>query len=205
MELKEAIKQLRTQDKRKFDQTVDLLVSLKGLDMRKDNVNAIATIPNKIKDKKICAFLPARSQLVDTITKPEFDKYKDKDALKELVDKYDFFIGHASLMPAVAATFGKALGPAGKMPSPQLGIVTSETPETIKSLIDKVSKSVKVRAKEPAIKIAAAKEKLTDEQIEENVVAIYQAILNALPNKAENIRKVMIKTTMGKPIAVEIK
>ena len=51
-----------------------------------------------------------------TITKPEFDKYKEKKELRNLVREHDFFIANAKLMPSVATAFGKALGPAGKMP-----------------------------------------------------------------------------------------
>ena len=36
-------------------------------------------------------------------------------------------------MPVVATTFGRALGPTGKMPSPQLGIVANEDDNSIKA------------------------------------------------------------------------
>ena len=206
MELKEALEVLRKENKkRKFSQTVDLIVNLKGIDVRKDNINAIVTIPHKIKDKRVCGFLTKKNELVKTITKPEFDKFKDKKALKQLVDEFDFFIAHASLMPSVATTFGKALGPAGKMPSPQLGIITQETPEVIKLLVDKISKSVKIRAKEPSIKISVGKEDMKDEDIIENIRVMYAGIVNALPTKKENVKKVLLKLTMSKPAEVEIK
>lgn len=205
MEIKEALAQLRKEEKRKFTQTVDLLISLKGIDLRRDNVSLIATIPHVFKDKKVCGFLENRSDLVKTVTKAEFDKYKEKDALKELVDEYDFFIANAKLMPAVATTFGKALGPAGKMPSPQLGVVMQETPEAIKALLEKISKSVKIRAKEPAIKVAIGKETMKDEDLIANIKTVYEAVVNALPGKKENVRKVMIKLTMGSPVAVDVR
>ena len=70
--------------------------------------------------------------------------YKDKKSLKEIVKKYDFFIATAPLMPSVASTFGKVLGPAGKMPSPQLGIILEENDESIKGTLVKISKSIKI-------------------------------------------------------------
>lgn len=205
MELKEALTQLRKEEKRKFEQTVDLLISLKGIDLRRDNVSLVTTIPHIFKEKKVCGFLEGRSDLVTTITKPEFDKYKEKGPLKSLVNEYDFFIANAKLMPAVATAFGKALGPAGKMPSPQLGVVMQETPEAIKALLKKISESVKIRAKEPSIKVAVGKESMKDDQIIANIKAIYEAVTNALPAKKENVRKVMIKLTMGAPVTVEVK
>lgn len=205
MELKEALVHLRKEEKRKFDQTIDLLVSLKSVDMRKDNISLVSTIPHKIKDKKVCGFLEHKTDLVKSVTKPEFDKYKDKKALKLLVRDYDFFIASAKLMPSVATTFGKALGPAGKMPSPQLGVLMQETPEAIKALLERISKSIKIRAKEPAIRVAVGKESMSDEHIIANIRAVFNDIVATLPAKKENVRKVMIKLTMSKPITVEIK
>ncbi|HIG52309.1 hypothetical protein CXT76_02240 [Candidatus Parvarchaeota archaeon] len=205
MELKQALEELRKGKKRKFDQTLDLIINLKGINIRKDNISLIIDIPHKFKDKKVCGFLTEKNELVKTVTKPEFPKYKDKAALKELIDNFDFFIAHASLMPSVATTFGKALGPAGKMPSPQLGIITKETPEMINPLLERISKSIKIRAKEASIKIAVGKENMKDEQLMENLLSVYNSIIQALPNNIENVKNVNIKFTMGKLLGVEIK
>ncbi len=205
MELKQALEELRKQEKRKFNQTIDLIVNLKGIDPKKDNVGAAIGIPHKIKDKKVCAFLTNKSDLVNTITKDQFQVYKDKKTLKRLVNEYDFFIAHASLMPAVATTFGKALGPAGKMPTPQLGMLMQETPEQIKLALEKISKSIKFKMKEASIKISIGKENMKDEELIGNIHAVYRGIVDALPTKKENVKKVLIKLTMGKPVGVEIR
>ena len=55
--------------------------------------------------------------------------------MKKLVKKYDFFLASGPNMPAVATTFGKVLGPVGKMPSPQLGILPSEDEKMIEANI----------------------------------------------------------------------
>lgn len=204
VKLDEALKELRNQKKRKFSQTIELIVNLKGVDLRKDNIALVASIPNKIKDKKVCGFLETKNNLVKTVTKTEFSKYKDKAALRNLVNNYDFFIANAKLMPAVATTFGKALGPAGKMPSPQLGIITEEKDEVIKTLLEKISKSLKIRAKEASIKVPIGKEEMKDLEISDNVKTALSAIINALPKKEENVKNVMLKFTMTKPIKVEV-
>lgn len=202
MELKQALAEIR-KDERKFNQTVDLLVSLKGIDLRRDNISLISTIPHQFQKKKVCGFLETKSTLVHTITKPDFDKYKDKKELKKLVTGYDFFIANAKLMSSVATTFGKSLGPSGKMPSPQLGVLMQETPETIKQMLTKIENSVKIRAKEPSIKVAVGKASMKDEEIIANIKTIYNDIINALPAKKENVKKAMIKLTMSKPVVVE--
>lgn len=205
MELKKALEELRKQKKRKFTQTVDLVINLKGIDLRRDNIALVANLPYKIKDKKVCGFLEHKSDLVKTITKPEFAKYKEKDALRHLVKEFDFFISNAKLMPAVATTFGKALGPAGKMPSPQLGIIMEEKPEIINPLLEKISKSIKIRLKEASIKVGMGNEGMKDEEIMKNINTIYKLIVDALPKKADNVKNVSVKFSMSKPIGVEIK
>ncbi len=204
MELKSALEQLRKEKKRKFSQSIDLIVNLKGLDLKRENINFIITLPHKIKDKKVCGFLDKKSDLLDVISKPEFPKYKDKKQLKNLVKSYDFFIASAPLMPTIATTFGKILGPAGKMPSPQLGILTQETEDNIKQTLEKISHSIKVRVKEVSIKLNIGKDLMQDSLIIENVKEAYKEIVNALPKKKDNIRSIIIKFTMTKPIKIEL-
>ncbi len=205
MELKEALLELRKLEKKKFEQSIDLIVNLKGIDVKKDNISAIIKIPKKIKDKKVCGFLTKKSNLIKSITLPDFPKYKDKKELKELVKEFDFFIAAAQLMPSVATTFGKILGPAGKMPSPQLGVIMKEDDSNIEQVLKNIENSVKIRVKEPSIKIAVGKENMKDEDIISNVNALYEGIVNILPTKKENVKNIMLKLTMSKPIKVEIK
>jgi len=205
MELTQALQELRKSEKRKFDQSIDLVVSLKGIDVKKDNVSAIVPIPHKVRDKKVCAFLSTKSSIVKTVTNLDFPKYKDKKELKNLVKEFDFFIAEAKLMPSIATIFGKVLGPTGKMPSPQLGVLMNTDDNSIKALLAKIDNSVKIRVKEPAVKLSIGKESMDDKNIIENINAVYQGLVAALPVKRDNIKSVMIKLTMSKPIKVEIK
>ncbi len=204
-QLKKALAELRKEKERKFDQTVDLVINLQKFDIKRNSVNITVSVPYKIKDKKICAFLEARNKNIDTIIREDFKKYSDKKALKELAGKYDFFIAQASIMPAVATTFGRTLGPAGKMPSPQLGIIINADDKTIEELKDKISTSVKIKTKEPSIKLPIGKQSMKDEEIIENITGVYNAVLKELPKNKENVKNVEIKFTMTKPIKINIK
>jgi large subunit ribosomal protein L1 len=203
----EAVTKLREENKkeRKFDQTVDIIVNLKDFDVRKNSFNIFIGLPNKIKDKKIFGFFEKENKAFEGINKDQFIRYKEKRDVKKLVKSYDFFIANAKLMPAVATNFGRILGPAGKMPSPQLGIISNEEEDLIKTLIDKINKSVRVIVKQPSIKIGAAKLSLENDKIAENLVAVYTKILENLPKGIDNIRNVKIKLTMSKTVAVKIK
>jgi len=200
----DAIKKLRDTDKKvNFNQTVDLLVNLKNFDVRKQAFNLFVPVPHKIKDKKIAGFLEKDSKIVDAINKENFGKFKEKKEIKKLLKSYDFFIANAKLMPAVATSFGRFLGPAGKMPSPQLGIVPVETDDAIKGVVDKINSTVRVRVKEPSIKLGIGKQSMSDEELVENAVLVYHKILEALPRKIDNIRNIMVKFSMDKPVRVE--
>jgi len=204
-QLKKALEELRKSDKRKFNQTVDLIVNLQKFDVKKNTVNIFVSVPHKIKDKKVCAFLEVENKNIKTITKNEFKKYSDKKELKKLVKNFDFFVSQASLMPAVATSFGRVLGPVGKMPSPQLGILMNVDDKSISEVLQKINNSVKIRTKEPSIKVAIGKEDMKDEDIIENIMIVYNNVLKNLPKDKENIKNIEIKFTMTKPQKVKIR
>ena len=184
---------------------MDLIINLQKYDLKKNPINLIFYVPHKIKDKKIGAFLETKNKHVETIIPEDFKKYNDKKELKRLVNKYDFFIAQGSVMPRVATTFGRVLGPTGKMPSPQLGIIMDATDKTIEELKEKINKSVKVRVKESSIKIPIAKQSMKDEAILENINSVYSSIIKVLPRDKENIKNIEIKFTMTKPQKIKIR
>jgi large subunit ribosomal protein L1 len=204
-ELQKALEELRKSKERKFDQTVDLIINLQKFDIKKTPVNLLLTLPHKVKEKKIGAFLEMENSALDTITGNEFKKYLDKKLVKNLVKKYDFFIAEAKLMPKVATTFGRILGPAGKMPSPQLGIIPMVSDDAIKELITKINSTLKIRVKESSIKLPVGKQSMEDKDILENISSIYNDILNVLPKQKDNIKNIGIKFTMTKPIKIKVR
>jgi large subunit ribosomal protein L1 len=135
----------------------------------------------------------------------DFKRYNNKNKLKSLVKKYDFFIAQAKLMPKVATTFGRVLGPAGKMPSPQLGILMNADEKSINDVKKKINTSIKVRVKEASVKLAVGKQSMKDEEIIENVQAVYKELIKALPRDKENIKNIELKFTMTKPIKINLR
>jgi large subunit ribosomal protein L1 len=204
-DLKKALEEIRKNGERKFDQTVDLIINLQKFDVKKNSINLFFKVPHKIKDKKIAGFLEVKSKDVETITFSEFKKYENKKALKKLVKKFDFFIAQASLMPKVATSFGRVLGPAGKMPSPQIGILMNVDSKSLIELKEKINESVKIKIKEPSVKIGIGKQSMKDEEIIENIVVVYNSLVKALPRDKENIKNIEIKFTMTKPQKIKIR
>jgi len=186
----------------KFDQSVDLIINLRDFDIKRNSVNIFVNLPHSLGKKKVAGFLEKKSTIIDTITKAEFDDFKDKKKMKVLVKEYDFFVANAKLMPAVATTFGRVLGPASKMPTPQLGVLMVEDENSVKAMVKKIESGVRVKTKEPSIKIAIGKQSGKDEDLAENALTVYNEVFKNLPKQKENLRNVLIKFTMSKPSKV---
>jgi len=198
-----ALAELRKDKERKFDQTVDLIINLKNIDIRTQSPNLFVQVPHKIKNVKVAGIFEKKTDIVDTITSASLDKLKDIKEIKKIAAKYDFFMANAKFMPKVASVLGRYLGPLGKMPSPQLGIVPpTEDEAAIKAVKEKIDKSVKIKPKEPSIKVAIGKSSMKDEEIVDNINTIEASVIKALPNAKENVKNVLIKFTMGKPIKI---
>jgi len=204
-QLRNALAELKKGKERKFDQSVDLIVNLQKYDVKRTPLNLFISVPHKVKDKKICGFLESKNSEVDTITPDQFKKYSEKKNIKKLVEKFDFFIAQGSVMPKVATAFGRVLGPSGKMPSPQMGIILNADDKTIKELKDRINQTIKVRVKEASIKLAIGKQSMEDEKILDNIESIYNEIAKVLPRGKENIKNIEIKLTMSKPIKIKEK
>jgi len=204
-QLKKALAELRKGKERKFEQTVDLIVNLQKFDIKKSSLNIFTAIPHKVKDKKVCGFLEVENKLVKTITPEKFKLYSDKTKLKKLEKEFDFFIAQASLMPKVATTFGRALGPSGKMPSPQMGILINVTDKEIEGVTNRINSSIKIKTKEASIKVPIGKEKMSDEDLIENIMTIYNVVVKELPQGKENIKNIQLKFTMTKPIKIGVR
>lgn len=208
------IKELKENSKkRKFSQTYDLIIVLKGLNLKKpeDQVEFFQALKHDNgKKPKICALVGAElaskaKDVCDVVVKDDdFPKYqKDKKAAKKLANECDWFIAQANLMPQVAAAFGRVLGPKGKMPNPKAGCVVPPN-ANLAPLCERLRKTVKVAAKTvPMIQCAVGKEDMKDEDITDNIWTIYDGLVHHLAAGIDNIRSIMLKLTMGKPVKME--
>ena len=198
-------------DKRNFKQSYDLIINLKGLDLKKPEhqVDTFVTLPHlRGKKIKVCALVGAElaeqsKNVCDfAVLSDDFDKYKDKKDIKKLANSYDFFIAQANIMPKVATIFGRVFGPRGKMPNPKAGCVVPPN-ANLKPLYEKLQKTVRVSAKTaPLVQCAIGSEDTNANDIADNGLIIYNSLLQALPNERHNIKDIYIKLTMGKPVKV---
>jgi large subunit ribosomal protein L1 len=117
----------------------------------------------------------------------------NKRESRKLINKFDFFLSDTKLMPAVGKSLGQLLGPRGKMPTP----VPFNAP--IDSFLSRFRTSIRIRVKNSlsaACKIGD--ESMEDSDLLANAHAVISAVEKKLPNGDKNIKKIMVKTTMGK-------
>src|SRR3989344_2007325 len=209
-----AIKQLREKSpKKKFSQSVDFLVNLQILDLKKPEhkVDLFIQMPHtRGKKMKLCAFVDpqlaavAKKAMDKVILLEEFDKYKDnKSEQKRLAQDYDFFISQLELMGKMAGTFGKILGSRGKMPSPKAGAVVPGSIQTLEPLVAKLQKTIRLQTKnELSVKASIGTEAMKDEELIENILAVYNTLVAKLPQEKNNVKYAAIKLTMGPIIKI---
>ncbi|MBI4451518.1 50S ribosomal protein L1 [Candidatus Woesearchaeota archaeon] len=198
--------------KRKFAQSVELIINLKELDLKKqeNQLDLYVQLPGGIgrKVKVGCLIGPEMLEQAKTacdtyILQDQFVAWAaDKKKQKKLAREMDYFIAQATIMPLVAKTFGKVFGPRGKMPNPKAGCVVPPN-ANLKPLVEKLSKTVRITAKtQLSIKKMIGKENEPDAGIVANASTIYDQVLHHLPQEANNIKNVMLKFTMGPPVIV---
>jgi len=206
----DAIKEAKEKSKkRNFTQSIELVLSLKDIDMKspEGKLQEIIELPySSEKQNKICVIasgemaLKAKRANVDLlIERAELEGFAGKKRnLRKIANEYDFFIAEAPLMPLVGKILGPVLGPRGKMPIP-----VSPTAD-IASLIEKHRKTVIVRMRnQPVLHCRVGSENMKEEEIAENIQAVLGVIEGKLKRGIKNVKLAYIKTSMGKPVSIK--
>jgi large subunit ribosomal protein L1 len=203
---------------RKFDESIDLIINLKDLNLNdpKQRIDKEIVLPNNTitGDKpNVCVIasdeilLEARNLGLETIDNDGLVQLnnEEKKVKKKFVKKYDFFIVEDKMMPSVARYLARFLGPLGKMPKPfpsGYGIVSS--PEDLKVAIERYLKIIRIQLKKQLlIQVKIGKKSMEEERVFENLKAVVDYIADQMPHKYNNIKSMFLKTTMGHPIKVD--
>lgn len=205
-ELTKMIKDAKTTDKeRKFKQSVEMYVILKDIDVKKGfAINETIQLPKKLSSPTtVCIMaggdmgLKAKNANADrVISGDEINALAaNKREARKFINNYDFFLADTQLMTTVGKVLGQLLGPRGKMPVP----VPFNAP--IESFLDRFRSSIRVKVKNSlSLSCKVGDESMDDADLAANAHTILSAIEKKLPNGERNIRKLIIKTSMGKPI-----
>ncbi len=210
MDWVKAIKEAKEKSKkRNFIQSLELILNFERVDFSKteNRINMDVLLPKgRGKDVKVAVIagkelLPEAKKTADKVlTEEDVVKLgKDKKEAKKLASQYHAFICQANLMPLVGKELGQVLGPRGKMPTP--------VPPNAKlePIIKRLKNSVKIRTKGkflPTLHAPIGTEDMSDEDLAENAKAVYNAVVQKLPQKEANVKSVYIKTSMGPSVKV---
>ena len=191
------------QKQRKFKQSVELIMVFRDIDVKKGfAINETIQLPKTLSQPaSVCVVasgdlgLKAKSANADRIVDGnEVNKIgANKRESRKLINGFDFFLSDTSLMATVGKTLGQFMGPRGKMPTP----VPFNAP--IDSILERFRSSIRVRLRNSlSLACKIGDETMSDEDLTANANAVISLIEKKLPSGDKNIKKIMIKTTMGK-------
>jgi len=188
---------------RKFKQAVELIMVFKDIDVKKGfAINETVQLPKKMNQPaSVCVI--ASGDLGLKAKNANADKVVDgaqltqtgtnKRESRKLINGYDFFLADTQLMANVGKTLGQFMGPRGKMPTP----VPFNAP--IDAILERFRSSIRVRLRNSlSLACKIGDETMSDEDLLTNANAVISTIEKKLPSGDKNIKKIMIKTTMGK-------
>jgi len=204
-ELSEMVKKAKEEDKeRKFKQALELIMVFKDIDVKKGfALNEIVQLPKTSSPASVCVL--ASGDMGIKAKNGKADKVVGTDELNQLgankresrkfINKYDFFLADTQLMPVVGKVLGQLLGPRGKMPTP----VPFNAP--IESFLERFRSSIRVRVRGSlAMSCKIGDESMDDADLAANAHTVISAIEKKLPNGDKNVKRIMVKTTMGKVV-----
>jgi large subunit ribosomal protein L1 len=204
--VEEAVSILESLPKAKFDESVDLCISL-GVNPRKaeENVRATVALPH------------GRGRVVRVAAFCKGDKAKEAEAAgadfvgaEDLVQKiqggwmdFDAAVATPDAM-ALVGRIGKLLGPRGLMPNPKVGTVSADIAKAVEAI---KSGRVEFRVEKAGIvHVGLALVSFGAEKIKENSLAVIEAVLKAKPptSKGAYVKSAYISTTMGPGIPLDV-
>ena len=200
-----AIKQIKSFDNAKFDETVEMHFRL-GVDGRHadQQVRGAMVLPHGTgKTKKVLVFAKGPKAEEAKAAGADFVGAED---MAEKIQKENWFEFDAVVatpdMMGVVGRLGKILGPRGLMPNPKSGTVTMDLE---KALADIKAGKVEYRLdKANIIHCIIGKKSFTEEQLVENANALIQAIAKAKPAaaKGQYFKSISIAATMSPGVKV---
>ena len=200
-----AVKQIKSFDNAKFDETVEMHFRL-GVDGRHadQQVRGAMVLPHGTgKSKKVLVFAKgpkaeeAQAAGADFVGAEDMaDKIKNENWFE-----FDAVVATPDMM-GVVGRLGKILGPKGLMPNPKSGTVTMDL---TKALEDIKAGKVEYRLdKANIIHCIIGKKSFTEEQLVENANALIQAIAKAKPAaaKGQYFKSISMAATMSPGVKI---
>jgi len=205
-EVLKALKELDDKSKeRKFEQSVDLIISFRGMDPKKPNnqIDLKIDMPFSTGKGEGKALLFAVSKGFIESVKDDFQRVILESEIPKLTKKdiaeiltFDVLLAEGPVMIPVGKYLGQQLAPRGKLPKP-----VEPDAERVKAELEKMKTSVRITNKRgkgvPMVQVLIGKESMKHDELAENIVRAYEEVEKALPKQKQSIKSVCIKKTMS--------
>lgn len=208
MSFEEAVEEaIEESGDRNFKQSIDLILNFKGMDLSDPNnrFNEDLKLPYQAdEDVKVAVIgdtLVNNAENADrAISEDELEEYFDNpNEAKNLADEFSFLIAEAPLMPKIGQHLGQVFGPRNMMPDP---VPPGSDPS---DQIEDLRNTVTLRLREqPLLQLKVGNEEQDPEQVARNADAVYSFVRDRLPQGDNNLKSVLIKTTMGPTVEVDL-
>jgi large subunit ribosomal protein L1 len=204
--LGEGIGLLKQASAAKFDETVNIAVSL-GIDTKKTEqvVRGAVSLPHGTgRSLRVIAFVKDPDRQESARVAGAFEVGAD-DLVKKVADGwtgFDVAISAPDMMGQVGK-LGKVLGPQGKMPTPKSGTVTADVAKAVREF---AAGKVEYRADAAGtVHAPVGKRSFEGEQLADNVRAFLAALTAQRPaaTKGQYITKVSLANTMGPGVTID--
>lgn len=205
--LAEAVAVLKQMPAVKFDETVELSVSL-GVDPAKTDqaIRGTVLLPHGTgKARRVAVFCKGERELAAR------QAGADYVGSAELISKieggwldFDVAIATPDLMREVSK-LGRILGPRGLMPNPRVGTVTEDVAKAVSEV--KQGKVEFKMDKLANLHVVVGRLSFAAQQLVDNASAVIEAILRARPSsvKGQFLRRAVLASTMSPGISVDVR
>lgn len=204
--IEEAIVILKETATAKFAESVELHANL-NIDPKyaDQQLRTTVTLPNGIGKQVIIAVLTDEENFEEAKS-ANADIIGNDDLIDQITQNninFDLLIATPNMMPKLAK-LGRVLGPKGLMPSPKSGTVTTTLTKTLNEF--KRGKFEYKADKTGIVHVNFGKSNFTNEQLAENLKALYQSIEQNRPSgvKGKYFKNIFISTTMGTSIKLNV-
>jgi len=201
----DAIKQVKSNAKAKFDETVEIAVNL-GVDPRHadQQVRGVVNLPSGTgRDVRVAVF--AKDAKAEEAKKAGAEHVGAEDLYEKINGgfmDFDRVIATPDMM-ALVGRLGKVLGPRGLMPNPKVGTVTPNVAQAVK---DAKGGAVEFRVEKAGVVHAGiGKASFAQDALEANFKAFIDALNKAKPSGAKGtfVKKISLSSTMGPGVKVD--
>jgi large subunit ribosomal protein L1 len=191
--------------KRKYDESVDLVVRL-GVDPRKadEMIRGTVALPAGTgKDVRVAVFAQGDAAQAARDAGAEFVGAEDLAAEVEggMLD-FDVTIASPDMMPLVGK-LGRVLGPRSLMPNPKTGTVT---PDVAKAVEEFKGGKVEFRTDKFAnVHVPVGKVSFNPDDLQRNIASVFEELHRLKPAgaKGQYVKKAVISSTMGPGIKLD--